>query len=270
MDFKLNQLDIALALELAGTGLTTQRDPATPWGDVAVTGSLGNDRRSFITDLRLHLAPLTDLAAPSFDLTGKVLEIDPRILEEMYDTLGIRTAPFGFNPSFHCRAGRFENSSLALELSNIELEEKLSAHLGGMGSIGSLRFAVPVYGTLQEPVVDVQGALMSSLGGNARSLLGAFLKGSVAKQIEKVDTREEIADAAVDELGRHVEEIAESETAKKILKDLAGGTPSATNAPPPVSSDTVVDLLGEQVKEIGENEALKNDLKDLGRRLFGR
>lgn len=69
-------------------------------------------------------------------------------------------------------------------------------------------------------------------------------------------------------LAEHVEEIGESETAKSVLKDLAGGGASDTNAPSPTATDIAVDILGEQVDEVGENEFLKDILKGLGNSLF--
>ena len=270
VDFKLNQLDIALDLKVIGQGLSTQIDPNTPWGSVDVIGSLGNDKNSFKTDLDLRLAPVTDPNVLSFDLDGQIMEIDQRMLQSAYNRLGIRTSPFGIEPTFQCRENRFENSQLAIGLREIELEDKLADRLGGMGSIESLQFVVPLEGTLQDPVVDVAGALVGAIGGNTRSILDAWLKGAAAKEAGLEQPPESMADAAVEVLAEQVEEIGESETVKKVLKDLADGEPSATNAPPPVSSDTIVDILGEHVDEIGEDEALKEGLKDLGRKLFGR
>ncbi|WP_136082049.1 AsmA family protein [Pontiella desulfatans] len=270
LDFRLNELDIALDLDAKAQGLSTLQDPATPWGHVSIAGSLGDDRTSFITDLKLRIAPLVDLENPSFDLTGKIMEIDPRIMQEIYDDMGIRSAPFGLDPRFQCRNGWFEESSIGFNLRDIELEDKLSKRLGGMGTIGSLKLVVPVQGSLQEPTMDFERALTSAIGGNAISILDAFLKGAVSTETGMQEPPEKMTDAVVEVLGAHVEEIGESETVKKVLKDLADGEPSATNAPSPVSIDTLVDLLGEEVKEIGEDEELKNDLKQLGGWLFGK
>jgi hypothetical protein len=270
VDFKLNQLDIALDLNVVGSNLSTLRDPAAPWGDIAVIGSLGNDRTSFVTDLKARLAPLIDLQAPTFDLAGKVLEIDPRLMAEAYSKLGIRSAPFGLSPDFHCRGGWFHDSSVALNLVDIVFEDKLVKRLGGMGSIGALRFPVPVEGSLQQPTVNVQKALSDAIGGNAQTLLESFLKGAAAKEIGLDEPPEDLADAAVEMLGKQIGEIGESETVKKMLKDLAGGGSSDTNAPSPINSDALIDILGEQVEEIGGNEELKKELKNLGKFFFGK
>ncbi len=269
LDFKQDQLDIALDLSLIGSNLGTQRDPAAEWGKLALIGSLGDDNTSFVTDLKVDVAPIVDLQSLSFDLNGRIMEINPKIMEDIYDKLGIRSAPFGLDPQLHCRSNRFEDSSISLNLRNVQMEEKLSRKLGGMGSIASLRFPVPVEGTLQDPQVNVQQALLQALGGNAKSLLNAFLKGAAAKEAGVDGQPENLSDAAVDILGEHVEEIGKNESAKKLLKDLADGKSSDTNTASQSASDTAVDILGEQVEEIGENEALKESLKGLGRKLFG-
>jgi len=265
VDFKLDELDLALDLGITGSNLSTQRDPSLPWGTLAVIGSLGNQRTRFMTDLRLRLAPLTDLQTPSFDLTGKVMEIDPRIMKEAYSKLGIRSAPFGLDPALHCRGGWFENSEVVVELRDIVLEDKLAKRLGGMASIGSLRFPVPVEGSLEQPRLNIQAALSAAIGGNAQTLLTSFLSGMVSGEVSSAD----LSDAAVEALAVEIEEIGESETVQQVLKDLANGMASDTNTPAPLSSDTLIDILGEQIEEIGENEELKSELKNLGKWLFG-
>ena len=269
VDFKLDELDIALDLSVIGSNLSTQRDPSVPWGELAIIGSLGNKRTCFVTDLRVKLAPLTDLQPPSFDLTGRVMEIDPRIMEEAYNKLGIRSAPFGLDPSIHCRSGRFQDSVVMLTLTDIELEDKLADRLGGMASVGTLRFPVAIEGTFQEPTVDLEQALYDALGGNVQTLLSAFLKGAAARETGLADPQGDLVDSAVVLLGEHVDEIGESETIAKVLQDLANGEAFDTNTAAPLSSDTLIDILGEHVEEVGENEELKSELKNLGKWLFG-
>jgi len=138
-----------------------------------------------------------------------------------------------------------------------------------MASISSLRFPVPVKGSLQEPVVDVQASFLAALGGNTRPLLDAFLKGAAAREAGLDESPETLSDAAVEVLGAHVEEIGESEAIKQALMDLSDGGLSNTNASSPLNSDVLIDILGEQVEEIGESEEIKDDLKTLGKWLFG-
>jgi hypothetical protein len=270
LDFKLNQLDLTLDLGVTGSGLSTQSAPDQPWGQLAVIGSLGSDRTRFITDLQLLLAPLTDLNHPSFDLTGKMMEIDPRIMEKAYSKMGIRSAPFGLDTDIHCRGGRFADSVIGLNLRNIEMEKKLADRLGGMASIESLRFPVPLTGTLQQPSMDVSAALAAAVGGNREALLNAFIKGAAADQAGLEQPPETLEEAAIEVLASKVDELEDNEAAKQALKDLMNGGKASTNETAPFSSDVLVDILGEEVEEIGESEELKDELKSLGKWLFGK
>lgn len=270
VDLKLDQLDVMLDLGLVGHGISTLKDKEAPWGEISVVGALGNDRSSFVTDLKLNVAPIRNPETPTFDLTGKVLEIDPRLMDDLYDNLGIRTAPFGLVPALRCREGYFERSQVALNLTGVEFEDKLAKQLGGMRNIERLELVVPVEGPLQKPKVDVAAALKGALMKNSGSILNSLLKGAAAEQAGLEAPPESLSDAAVEVLGSKVEEIGESETVKQVLKDLAGGASSATNTAPKDKTDTLIDILGEHVDEIGEDEELKKGLKDLGNLLFGK
>ncbi|QBG47472.1 hypothetical protein EGM51_08730 [Verrucomicrobia bacterium S94] len=269
IDFQLDQLDVVLDLNLKAANLSTLSDSAAPWGGAVIEGSLGNDHNSYVTTLNLRLAPVRDVEQLSFDLFGKVMEIDPRSLESLWKRAGIRPEPFSIEPLLQVRDHRFVDSAIRMAMREIELEDKLSRKLGGMATVESLELSVPVTGTLREPRGDFQGALMSAIGRNAGSLLNAWVKGQAEKHgIDPSDVPTNV-DAAVEALGEVVPEIGENERVKKVLKDLAGGDPSATNASSPTVSDTIVDILGDEVKEIGEDEELKKELKNLGRWLFG-
>ncbi len=220
VDMRFDAVDLMLALALDGHGLGTIRDADAEWGELLLKGSLGGDKTRFITDLQLDLAQVADPQSLSFDLAGRIMEIDPKIMGKVYDSLGIRSAPFGFDPDLHCRDNRFAQSSFALNLKHIQLEDKLADKLGGMGSIDSLRFPVPVEGTLQEPSVNVQDALVKALGGNTRSLLNAFLRGAAAKETGAEEPPDSLSDAAVEILGDKVDEIGKNEALKKDLKDI--------------------------------------------------
>lgn len=269
IDFELDQLDIALKLEAKAVNLSTLSDPETGWGAAQIAGSLGNDHNRYKTDLNLRLAPVREVDNLSFDLTGRVMEIDPRSLESLWERAGIRPAPFGIEPEFHSRNHQFVDSQVSVSMRDVKLEDKLSEKLGGMGVVETLDVTVPITGTLDRPRGDFQSALMSAISSNAGSLLNAWLQGQMEKHGGSGKPQPAAADAAVEALGDAVPEIGESETTKRVLKDLADGEPSATNAPPPISSDTAVDILGEHIKEIGEDEELKKELKGLGKWLFG-
>ena len=73
-----------------------------------IMGELLSDRSSFKTHISLRMAPITDPQKLNFDLEGRVLEIDPRLIAKTSDKLGIQMAPFGIDPRIVCRAGHLE------------------------------------------------------------------------------------------------------------------------------------------------------------------
>jgi hypothetical protein len=263
LDFKLNQLDLSLDLRLAADHLSTLRDPLTPWANLALMSSVGSEHTRFVTDLRMKLAPVVDPQVLSFDLTGQIMEIDPRMLDKIYSKLGIRSAPFGLTPRLQCRKNQFENSALSFEINKIVFEDKLSDRLGGLASIDSLKFSAPVEGSLQEPKMDLMAAFKGGLGGTAQTVVESFIKGALAKEAGLDKVPDDLTDAAVDLLGAKVSEVGDSETLQKVLKDLANGKSGDTNAPPVDKTDVAVEVLGEQIDEVGESEAVKKALKDL-------
>jgi len=284
IDLHLNQTDIALDLSLTGNDLSTLQDPDAPWGSLNLQGSLGNQKQAFLTMLQARLAPLTMPEQPSFDLTGKVMEIDPRLMDKLYKKLGIRSAPFGLEPDLHCVDGVYENSAIALKISNIKIEEKHANAFSRALSAQSLRFSFPLTGSIQNPTLEWQQALASSIGGNTKAVLNAYLTDELAKHGVTNAPPDDIPAVAVELLSKKVEYIGKSETAQRLLNDLANAVvstnqsnhqatnqpPAQTNAPAPPITDALIDILGEEVDEVGENEALKNELKGLGRLLFGK
>lgn len=273
LDFKLNNLDLTLDLALTGENLSTLRGADAPWGALLLWGSVGSERSRFVTDLRAKVAPLLDPQNPSFDLKGKVMEIDPRILGKVFEKLGIRSDPFGIEPEIHCRDGAFKDSFLRLELKQVELGGKVSKHLGGPATIGTLRVSVPLGGTLQSPRFDVQEALASAVADNAHEVVSSLLSGVVAQKAGVTNgVSSNLTDAAVEVAADKVKKIGKSEATQKELAELAkslgGETNSAATSAPP--SDVLIDVLGEHVDEIGENEELKKELKGIGHLLFGK
>lgn len=220
LDFTLDPLDLVLELSLAGSNLSTCKDPAAAWGELSMTGSLGSQRTRFVTDLKLRIAPVAKLETSSFDLTGKILEIDPRILQKVYNDLGIRSAPFALDPQIHCRKGVFTDSAIMLNITDIILEDKLANRSGGIASIKGLRFYVPVEGSLQEPKADVRKVLRGALGDNTHILFDAAARGAIAKELGQEEPTEDLVEAVVEVLGKQVDEIGENEELQDELKNL--------------------------------------------------
>lgn len=77
------------------------------------------------------------------------------------------------------------------------------------------------------------------------------------------ELREVLTDAAVSALSEQVEEIGESETVQRVLKEVLSGELPPDDVNREVVANVAVDVLAEQVEEIGESETAKSVLKDL-------
>jgi len=305
LDFKLNELDLSLQLKLVGDHISTLKTPNTRWGNLALVGSAGSKKSRFITNLKMKLAPINDPNRLSFDLSGKVMEIDQRMLDKLYEKLNIKSMPFGINPDVHIRENQFTNSKLNLELNNITFTHHSSKHVI---NIDNLTLPIPVKGTLKNPKIDLQEALKTSMNSNSKSILKAFLQ----NELNLENTPEDITDAGVDLLGKKVDKIGENEALKKLLKDVANQKSSSnaqavittdsliditsdeidknkkhkeatkalkellhpkkqteTNAPPAKTTEKLLDIIGEEIDKDDKHKKYKDDIKAIGNLLFG-
>lgn len=77
------------------------------------------------------------------------------------------------------------------------------------------------------------------------------------------DLRNTVSDAAVVVLSEKVDEIGDSETAQRVVKEVLNGELPPGDINREVVADIAVDVLAEQIEEIGESETAKRVLKDL-------
>jgi len=260
LDFKLNELDLSLDLTLTGDHISTVKAENTRWGNLFLVGGVGSKKSKFSTDLWMKIAPIRDPNSLSFDLTGKVMKLDPRMLNKIYKKLKVKSMPFGVNPDLYVRGNKFEHSKVYFELNNITFEKRLSKHLGDMASIESLNIPIPVKGTLRKPKFNVQKSFLDSMNPNSESILKAFLQGKL--DLEKPP--EDITDASIVLLGKEVDEIGENKALKKLIKNVVNKeTSSKSNAPPAITSDAVIDALAEGVDKKQKHKASKEALKAL-------
>ncbi len=180
LDMRLPSLDLLLNMDLIAEGLSTESDPAAPWASVRLTGGWGVDRNGSKANLSMHLAPVTDTEALSFDLTGRIMGIDPRLLGDASKKLGIGSSPFGVDLRFHCRAGQLESSHLTVNLRDVNIASALGYDDGHVPT-QALQFSVPIEGSLKKPKINIAGALQSAIRRNAPAFLGALLEGAAEK-----------------------------------------------------------------------------------------
>lgn len=199
LDLTMYPLDISLDVEVSGQRVGAGNDPSAEWGILSISGSLSEDQTQFLTDLQLKLAPINDPVQPSFDLAGTIMEIDPHLIGELYDRIGMHSAPFMLKPRIHCAGGIFEESFCELGLRDIVVKDKLANELGGMTTIRLLQFPVSISGTLQDPVFNVEDTLLKALKGNTGALpesLGAAAVEASVRPGERAAVKKDLKDLA--------------------------------------------------------------------------
>ena len=253
VDRQLTDLDLMLHLAVLGQELGTVA--GHEWGRIQVMGELLSDRGAFNTELSMKLAPVVDPQRPSFDLEGRIMEIDPRLIAEASRKLGVSFAPFGVDPQLICREGNLAGSEVAVRLHDVVFS------LGGNPTkVKQLQFAVPVEGTIQAPKFEVTSALMQALGGNTRSLLGSALEGYVGELGLSEEPVKVLTDGVMEVLDKPLKGI--SKEAGAILEEglnLFGGVLPGTGTTESASTNQPVEKAVEDLKE---------GLKGLGIKLF--
>jgi hypothetical protein len=250
-DHQLPDLNVLLHMALSGDQLSTVS--GYEWGSLQLMGELLSDRSSFNTHISMRIAPITNPQKPSFDLEGRVLEIDPRLIAKSFDELGIKMAPFGVDPRIVCRAGQIDGSEVAIRLHEVTFPIK-----GYMTKVNHLQFAVPLSGTLQNPIFDFNLAFREAIGGNATSILSSAIDGLV----EDLDIIKEPVKALADGVEKVLEQPLK-EITKEASAILEGGL------------GLFNDLIQTDSKTITTNqpkpsaaEDLKKGLEGLGIKLF--
>lgn len=253
VDYKIEDLDLMLHLALMGEELGTVA--GHEWGRIQVMGELLSDRGAFNTELSMRLAPIVDPQKPSFDLEGRILEIDPRLIEQASRKLGVSFAPFGVDPQLVCREGDLTGSEVAVRLHDVSF-----SLAGNLTKVKQLQFAVPVKGTLQEPQFEITSALMQALGGNSKSILGSALQGAVGDLGLLEEPVKVLTDGVMEVLDEPLKGV--SEEAGAIIEgglNLLGGVLSGNESTEGATTNQPVEKA---VKD------LKEGLEGLGIKLF--
>ena len=251
VDHQIPDLNVLLHMAVSGKQISTV--PGHEWGSIQIMGELLSDRSSFKTHISLRMAPITDLQKLSFDLEGRVLEIDPRLIAKTSDKLGIQMAPFGLDPRIVCRAGQLEGSEVAIRLHDVVFSIR-----GNKTKVNQLQFAVPLHGTLQRPIFDLNGAFQEAVSGNTGLIFSSVISGLVGDLDILEEPVKGLTDGVVEVLDQPLKEITKEASAiVEAGLDLFGeliqldSNAVATNEPKPSAS-----------------EDLKKGLEGLGIKLF--
>ena len=252
-------------LRLTGSDLFTVPAKGQPNSLLVLRGSLSHDKKSFVTDLNAILEPLTHPQSPSFNATGSILGVDAGFLGDLLKKNKMQSSSFSIKPSIICSKGNLKGSRIDLILNNLKIYGT---------EIGDTTLKLPLNGTLQQPVLDLTGALQSLFSEQGVKIGKAIGMRELKKQL-KIDTNAAPHDMVVSGLTNNVKEVKESPALQQLIQQVIPGEPSTnTAATNPAIGEAVGNILLEQldknVKGPEGNDAVKESLKSLGNSLFGK
>jgi len=261
--------EYALNLRLTGSDLFTVPASGQPNSLLVLRGSLPHEKDSFATDLNAILEPLTDPANPTFNASGSILDIDAAFLGDLLKKNNVESKSFSIKPSITCTKGQLNGSRIDLVLNDLKVYG---------AEIGTTTLKLPLSGTLNNPVLDLTGALQSLFSEQGLKIGKALGMRELKKELGKhlgVDTNAAPQEMLVGALTNNVKEIADSPALQSLIGQIVPGEQSTNSA---VTNQTLGDAvgsalaeqLGKNVKELEGNDAVKQSLKSLGNSLFGK
>ena len=254
-----------LNLRLTGSDLFTVPAAGQPNSLLVLRGALSHDKNSFVTDLNAILEPLTNPQSPSFNATGSILNIDAGFLGDLLKKNNMQSSSFSIEPSITCTKSQLKGSRIDLVLNDLKLYGE---------KIGDTTLKLPLNGTLQQPTLDLTGALQSLFSEQGMKIGKAIGMRELRKQL-KIGTNAAPHDMLISGLTNNVKEIRESPALQQLIQQVTPGEQSTntTVTNPPIgeaAGNALIEQLDKNVKGIEGNEAVKDSLKSLGNSLFGK
>ncbi|MBT3191706.1 MAG: AsmA family protein [Verrucomicrobia bacterium] len=157
---------IGFDLSIDARNVTTfKTTPEAEWGTMAIKGSLRESPEDFAMDITAKLAPLVDLAKPSFTAEGNIVSINMQTLgNELTEEVGIASDSVDISLSLNVRDGAFvDGSKLVATLREAELAGDLKAKHDDVALPPQLSLTFPVSGTLARPMIYIQQAITVSI-----------------------------------------------------------------------------------------------------------
>ena len=254
-----------LNLRLTGSDLFTVPAEGQPNSLLVLRGALSHDKNSFATDLNAILEPLTNPQSPSFNATGGILDIDAGLLGDLLKNNNMQSRSFSIKPSITCAKGNLKGSRIDLVLNDLSIHG---------AKIGDTALKLPLNGTLQQPTLDLTGALRSLFSEQGVNIGKALGLKELKKQLG-VNANATSREMVVGGLSNNVKEVAESPALQQLIQQVTPGSQPTNSA---VTNQTLgesvgnalAEQLGQNVKELDSNDEVKQSLKSLGNSLFGK
>lgn len=190
-------LDIGLKMSVEMKNLSTYDVGAT--GTIAITGHLANDIAMCKTDIKGHIAPLTDPMKPTFDLAGDIGSVDLRLVRPYIQAIGVGCDSLSLRLNIVCTNGVFDSkkSVITLAMTKVVLSGDLAKSMPpGMSYLPELTVPVPIEGPISQPSVNGTKALTSAVLDNIKNNVGGVVKGAIGGLISGDKDKDSKGDAS--------------------------------------------------------------------------
>ncbi len=134
------------------------------WGTIHLTGHAAGNTNACMLDLVARVAPVSDPAVASFSLEGGLKNINLAELGTLTEAIGIVSESADITLKATVLDGVFQSDArLILTLRNARLSEKLSKKIKRISLPPLVTIEIPVGGTLEKPVINVEQAILHSV-----------------------------------------------------------------------------------------------------------
>jgi hypothetical protein len=159
-----------LTLNLRGRNLATATAGDVPWGELYLMAKVMVNDHSFPINFNMLLAPYDSPETLSFDLKGVPFEVDGSLINKAIDKLGVASKKVWLEVDVKARKGVFvvPDSVIGTELKGATLDKSVA---GVELTASSLKFELPVSGSVMKPVIDWKSSLNSVIKQNQKVLL---------------------------------------------------------------------------------------------------
>lgn len=174
------KLSIELRSELKN--ITNYGDEEELSGAINMHGSIIAEGGGGRFDLDGRISPIVDPTRVSFIVSGIIEGVGLDVFKVLAAKQGLTKGSVSGRLNLRCDKGVFdpEKSVIRLTFNDIRFTKEMQAKMQGIEGLESFTIVVPVEGTLINPQIDIESAIMQSLF--SEEVLSAVLKNVVEKQ----------------------------------------------------------------------------------------
>lgn len=171
-------------------------------GTINLLGTILTTDRKCAFDLNGRIAPIKDPSLLSFDLTGSIQTIDFNNFKELAKRCGFESGQVSGTMTLYCQQGVFdpEKSVMHLTFNKVKLTKAQQEKFSGIPFPQTFNAIVPIKGTLTNPEIDIQEALMQTLA--SKDTFDSIIKGVMEAQGRSADAQTESNNPTADSSGK--------------------------------------------------------------------